>query len=207
MAQQTKTKRSSSSSAKSGSKSGARSARPASEVHASGNGSPPPSAPALLVRAPTKRTTRSRRAAVTGASRSRWRVADTAKDGARLRRDGQGAAKGAKVPAMLAGAGSSASPACRGRASQRAAQRVRGVATVEHARPRGVSKNLAERANVGRFGEGMGRSRLRLAGCPRASGGQREDARSPIEAVRPGLTNRVARAEPAGRRPQPACGR
>ena len=184
MAQQTKTKRSSSSSAKSGSK--PRSAkRPASRAksNTSRNGS-----------SSTKRTTRSGKPQAKASSKSPVAtVADTAKDGAKTAGGAvKDAAKGAKVPAMLAGAGIVGLAGGIAAASRGSRKRVLGVAMPRKSTSKAVTKNLAEASrNVGRFGEGMGSLAAQVnrvsEGVAAANGTSR---RSPVEVVLQGLTRR-----------------
>jgi hypothetical protein len=105
----------------------------------------------------------------------------------------KGAAQGAKVPAMIAGAGLiGAAGGAVAAAARGGRKRVLGVPVPRKSTSKAVSKNLAEASkNVGRFGGGMQSLATQVGRVSEvasaANGGSR---RSPIEVVLQGLTNR-----------------
>lgn len=144
---------------------------------------------------PAKRT----RSSANGSSRSKAAkgpvasVAETAKDGA-VSAGGavRDAAKSAKVPVLVAGAGLVGLAGGAAAAARGGRKRMLGVPLPRKSTSKAVSKNLAEASrNVGRFGEGMGSLAAQVSrvseGVNAATNGKR---RSPVEVVLQGLTNR-----------------
>jgi len=102
------------------------------------------------------------------------------------------AARSARVPALIAGAGIAGLAGGAAAAARGSRKRVLGVPVPRKSTSKAVSKNLAEASrNVGRLGEGMGSLAAQVSrvseGVNAATNGRR---RSPVEVVLQGLTRR-----------------